>query len=105
MPSEKSEITEIPKYILLLVAMLRVLYPSLVSLAILYMVLPMFNISNLPNQSMTLIEMSRWFAIFTLVSGIIIVVGFRLWVVLSWVTALLISKKTRKNFKEYRYTN
>lgn len=98
MTNEKApndEKPEMPMYAIYIVIFSRVLYSGLTTLGILYLLLPFLNLPFFPEVGVELSILAQWFGVFAIVAFIVIGAGFKLWLMLSWGTAYVLSSKAR----------
>lgn len=98
---ENSE--EAPPFFIYIVVIARVIYSGLFTIGVLWVVTPFLGLPRNPihialNDTVLLLQ---WMASFIVVAFIVIGVLFKVWVVLSWMTAYVLSPSARREIDEF----
>lgn len=101
MENDNSDAPELPTHILYTVVISRFIYSSLAALGVFYVVLQLLDIFQLltipffPTKIEAAPTLGLWFVIFLVISFIIVGLGIKVWILLSWGTAYIFSSKAR----------
>lgn len=86
---------DLPFYIFLIVVLFRAFYSGVVTITIVWLVAPLLGLPSVPGVGFGLIVLGQWVLLFTIIGFLVIGIGLKLWIILSWMTASLFSRELR----------
>lgn len=91
---------DLPFYVFLIVVLSRAFYAGIVTLGVVAIITSFIDIPTVPSFGMGVVNIGVWLGIFILVAVSVIYIGFKVWIILSWMTASLFSSDLREAILE-----